>query len=63
MGAHHGDKTHNHLCYHCVVAKVKFETIRTELRKLQRLASFGVTGVMRMTLTAANKGLLRHPPL
>jgi hypothetical protein len=56
MGTHCGGKTHNHLCYHCVVAKVKFKTIRTELRKLQRLAYFGITGVVRMTLRATIKG-------
>jgi hypothetical protein len=43
--------------------RVKFETSRANLNKLQRLACLGITGAMRAAPTSANEVLLGFSPL
>lgn len=55
-----------HIVIYAVVvwwSKVKFETSKTELNKLQRMACLGITGAMRTTPTEAIEVLLGLPPL
>jgi hypothetical protein len=44
-------------------SRVKFETSKTELNKLQRMACLGITEAMRTTPTVAIEVLLLLPPL
>jgi len=43
--------------------RVRYNLSRTELSKVQRLACLAITGVMKMTPTAAMEVLLDLPPL
>jgi hypothetical protein len=61
-GVYHGGETHNHLCCHELVAKVKYKTSQAKLSKLQRLACLGSTRTMTTAPTAAIEVLLRLRP-
>jgi hypothetical protein len=58
LDIHCGFKTHNYLCCHCMVARVKLKTSQAELCKLQRMACLRITEAMRTVPTAAAEILL-----